>query len=54
MKEYTIMTDSCCDLPSEYIENNHISYIPLTCNVEGKEYIDNLDKVFLINSFMKL
>lgn len=41
MKEYIIMTDSCCDLPSEYIENNHIPYIPLTCNVEGKEYIDN-------------
>ncbi|NFD79056.1 DegV family protein [Clostridium botulinum] len=41
MKEYIIMTDSCCDLPSEYIENNHIPYIPLTCNVEGKEYTDN-------------
>ncbi|NFU30171.1 DegV family protein [Clostridium botulinum] len=41
MKEYIIMTDSCCDSPSEYIENNHIPYIPLTCNDEGKEYIDN-------------
>ncbi|MGO5075727.1 DegV family protein [Clostridium sporogenes] len=41
MKEYIIMTDSCCDLSSEYIENNNIPYVPLTCNVEGKEYIDD-------------
>ena len=41
MKEYIIMTDSCCDLSSEDIENNHIPYVPLTCSVEGKEYIDN-------------
>ncbi|CAM3025555.1 DegV family protein [Clostridium sporogenes] len=41
MKEYIIMTDSCCDLSSEYIEKNDIPYVPLTCSVEGKEYIDN-------------
>ncbi|NFV12285.1 DegV family protein [Clostridium sporogenes] len=41
MKDYIIMTDSCCDLSSEYIEKNHIPYVPLTCNICGKEYIDD-------------
>ncbi len=42
MKDYIIMTDSCCDLPREYIKKNYIPYVSLTYNICGKEYIDNL------------
>ena len=41
MKDYIIMTDSCCDLSSEYIQKNNIPYVSLTFNVKGKEYEDN-------------
>lgn len=42
MKDYVIMTDSCCDLPKEYIEKNNILYVSLTCSFMGKEYVDDL------------
>lgn len=41
MKDYVIMTDSCCDLPKEYIEKNNILYVSLTCGFMGKEYVDD-------------
>ncbi len=41
MKEYEIMTDSCCDLPYEYISAKHIPYVSLTCSFEGAEYRDD-------------
>ncbi|EJO5347879.1 DegV family protein [Clostridium botulinum] len=41
MKDYIIMTDSCCDLSSKYIEKNNIPYIPLTYSIAGKEYVDD-------------
>ncbi|CAM2978483.1 DegV family protein [Hathewaya histolytica] len=44
MKDYTIITDSCCDLPIEYIENNNISYVSLSLRFMGKEYKDDFGK----------
>lgn len=44
MKDYIIMTDSCCDLPFDYIEKNSIPYVNLTCVFAGKEYEDDLGK----------
>lgn len=44
MKEYIIVTDSCCDLPLEYIERKNIPFVSLTCNLSGKEYKDDLGK----------
>lgn len=41
MKDYTIMTDSCCDLPRKYIEDNNIPYVSLTCRFAGDEYPDD-------------
>lgn len=41
MKEYEIMTDSCCDLPYEYISEKQIPYVSLTCSFEGAEYRDD-------------
>lgn len=44
MKKYEIFTDSCCDLPLEYIENKRIPYIKLTYNYSGMEFEDDFGK----------
>jgi DegV family protein with EDD domain len=41
MREYIIMTDSCCDLPREYIETKQIPFVSLSCNFGDKEYKDD-------------
>lgn len=51
MKDYIIITDSCCDLPKEYIENNNIPYVGLTCNFKDKEYIDDFGKSLTYKEF---
>ncbi len=51
MKDYIIMTDSCCDLPSEYIIENDIPYVSLICNVEGKEYMDDFGQSLSYKDF---
>ncbi|WKY49115.1 DegV family protein [Eubacteriaceae bacterium ES3] len=42
-----IICDSSCDLPKDFLKNDEIDFsiVPLTFNVDGKEYIDdeNLD-----------
>ena len=39
-----IITDTCCDLPYEYIKENQIEMIPLTITLEGQEKKDDLAK----------
>lgn len=51
MRDYVIITDSCCDLPIQYIENNNISYIPLTCRFKGKEYEDHFGQTLSYKEF---
>ena len=42
MSDFIIMTDSCCDLPSEYIKANNIPFAMLPFNYNGREYLDDL------------
>lgn len=42
MREFIIMTDSCCDLPKEYIYENNIPFAMLPFNYNGVEYLDDL------------
>lgn len=44
MKDYIIMTDSCSDLPADYIEKKGIPFVSLTCSFEGKEYMDDFGR----------
>lgn len=37
-----LMTDSCSDLPIEYVKQNNIAVLSLTFNFRGKTYEDNL------------
>jgi DegV family protein with EDD domain len=51
MKDFVIMTDSCCDLPIEYINEKNIPYVALTCNYNGKEYIDDFGQTLNQKNF---
>lgn len=42
MKDFVIMTDSCCDLPKEYIYGNNIPFAMLPFSYNDKEYLDDL------------
>ena len=37
-----LITDSCCDLPYEYVTQNNIQIMSLTVNLSGKEVSDDL------------
>lgn len=43
MKDYVIITDSCCDLPSEIAQQQGLEVIPLTVTIDGKNYVNYLD-----------
>ena len=45
MKEYQILVDSASDLKNDYLTDDQIAFkvIPLTINVNDKEYVDNDD-----------
>lgn len=42
MKNFVIITDSCCDLPRDIIEKKQIPFVSLTFNYHGEEYKDDL------------
>lgn len=42
MIDFVIMTDSCCDLPKEYINDNNIPFAMLPYSYNDKEYLDDL------------
>jgi DegV family protein with EDD domain len=42
MGDFVIMTDSCCDLPKEYIYTNKIPFAMLPFSYNDNEYLDDL------------
>ena len=40
--ETIIVTDSCCDLPYEYIKQNHIEMLPMTITIDNTDKKDDL------------
>lgn len=42
MKDFVIMTDSCCDLPTEYVYENNIPFAKLPFSYNGNEFLDDL------------
>lgn len=41
MRDFVIMTDSCCDMNIEYINEKNVPYVSLTCSYGGNEYHDD-------------
>lgn len=39
----SLVTDSSCDLPMEYIEKYSINIVPLTVSIDGKDYVEGTD-----------
>ena len=37
MRDYIIMTDSCCDLPAELVSELELTVLPLSFCIEGQE-----------------
>lgn len=46
MGEFELLTDSCCDLSYDELDQNKVHYISMMINIDGKEYIDDLRKDF--------
>ena len=43
MRDYVILTDSCCDLPATMAEEMELCVLPLSFVMEGREYFNYLD-----------
>ena len=43
MREYVLMTDSCCDLPDQMAKDLQLEVLPLTMHMDGQDYPNTLD-----------
>ena len=43
MRDYIIMTDSCCDLTDHMAKELELNVVPLTVHMDGKDYANLLD-----------
>ena len=43
MRDYVILTDSSCDLPAEMAQQLGVTVLPLTFQIQGREYANYLD-----------
>lgn len=44
--KFDIITDSCCDLPYDFLEQERVEYISMFVTIDEKEYSDDLGKTF--------
>ncbi|MBU5454314.1 DegV family protein [Caproiciproducens sp. MSJ-32] len=51
MMNTVIMTDSCCDLPLNFVKENNIDVISLGINIDSKYYSDDLGQSIDIKEF---
>lgn len=51
MKNFTIITDTCCDLPTTLVEELKIPYISLTYNYSGVERLDDFGTSYSLENF---
>lgn len=42
-EKIAILTDSCCDVPKEYVEKYHMYVVPLKVVYKDREYLDGVD-----------
>lgn len=51
MKNFTIITDTCCDLPTTFIEELKIPYVSLTYHYNGIERLDDFGTSYSLQNF---
>ena len=49
MREYVLMTDSCCDLPDQMARELQLEVLPLTMHTDGQDYPNTLDGAAISN-----
>ncbi|MGC6769091.1 DegV family protein [Enterococcus sp. LJL51] len=49
---FKLVTDSCCDLPYEFLQENDVSFISMTITIDNKELIDDLGETFDYSDFL--
>ena len=47
---YRVFTDSCSDLPKDYVLARALSVIPLRFHIGGKEYLDDFGQSIIQKS----
>lgn len=53
MRNFEIFTDSCCDLPYEYVKEKNIKFAVLTCSYNGKDYYDDFGQTLSYKQFFE-
>lgn len=48
---YQILTDSCCDVPYELLDENNVDFISMYVTIDGTEFADDLGRSFKIDDF---
>ena len=43
MRDYIIMTDSCCDLNQQEVDELGLTVLPLSFTIDGKTYLNTPD-----------
>lgn len=51
MNKFTIITDTCCDLPTTFIKDLKIPYVSLTYHYSGIERIDDFGTSYSLQNF---
>lgn len=49
---FQIMTDSCCDLPYTYLDENDVAFISMMVNLNGRDFIDDAGQSFDYDWFL--
>ncbi|MHC5373078.1 DegV family protein [Enterococcus sp. LJL120] len=49
---YQIMTDSCCDIPYQILQEKAVTFIPMLVQMDGHEYPDDLGETFDYSKFL--
>lgn len=50
---YQLITDSCCDIPYQILEEQNVAFIPMLVQIDGQEYQDDLGKTFDYQAFLE-
>ena len=49
--DFVIIIDSCTDLPLKFVEESKLGVINLTCQFQGKEYVDDFGQTLSYKDF---
>lgn len=48
---FKMITDSCCDLPAEFLKEHDVEVVSMIVTMDNKEYIDDMGKTFDVEWF---